>query len=412
MKKSKIALALVMAIGMTMTYGVKADCSVYNGWEKSNGYWYYYKNGNMCTGWQKDGSTWYYMNSDGTMKTGWINDGNWYYLKADGAMATGWQKVNGTWYYLNGDGSMKTGWLKDGDRWYYLNNDGSMMTDWLKDGSTWYYLKPDGSMATGWYHVNSSGKMVPGTIEIYTAKQYYFNKDGAWVEDTSDLFRMSTEDTLTTSSKSITVTIINRTDHAFEFDADQNHLQNIDKDGLWNILNLKKDRKKIGKKTVYAHSSVSYTIDVDTLECGKLEVGKYKVYNYLGDKYYSYEFEVTEPQEAALKTEHIAYSAKKDKEIKYSITNNSNSEMTYGEAYSIQKNVNGEWEDVPLKSDSFIEIAKVVKPGQTVQESFDIDNIDDKNHKAIKDGYRLVKKIDGEDYYADFILVYDKAAEK
>lgn len=63
---------------------------------------------------------------------------------------------------------------------------------------------------------------------------------------------------------------------------------------MWNLINIKKNSKKIGKVTVPAHAGEAYTIDVNTFENGKLEAGQYKVFNYLGDKYYEYEFEVKE----------------------------------------------------------------------------------------------------------------------
>ena len=140
--------------------------------------------------------------------------------------------------------------------------------------------------------------MAAGTIKDYSGKQYYFSKDGAWVENTSDSFRLLVDDDkLVVGDKSIVVNVINRTDHDFEFNADDNYIQKKDENGLWNLINIKKDSKKIGKVTVKAHSGDAYTINSDTFENGKLEAGQYKVYNYLGDKYYEYEFEVKESGE-------------------------------------------------------------------------------------------------------------------
>lgn len=88
-----------------------------NGWEKINGSWYYYENGNSISGWKYD-------------------DKNWYYLNDDGSMAKGWKFINNQWYYLQNNGSMKTGWLNDNDTWYYLNSNGSMAHDTVIDGYT------------------------------------------------------------------------------------------------------------------------------------------------------------------------------------------------------------------------------------------------------------------------------------
>lgn len=108
-----------------------------NGWEKINGSWYYYENGNSISGWKYDDKNWYYLNNDGVMKTGWIKDvGDWYYLNDDGSMGKGWKFINNQWYYLQNNGAMKTGWLNDNDTWYYLNSNGSMAHDTVIDGYT------------------------------------------------------------------------------------------------------------------------------------------------------------------------------------------------------------------------------------------------------------------------------------
>lgn len=204
----------------------------------------------------------------------------------------GWEKSDSDWYYYR-DGCKETGWVSDEGKWYYFNDDGSMKTGWLQFGTSWYYLNTDGAMVTGWYHEDDDGSLIEGTIPNYNGYQYYFNENGEWVENTNDSFRILVDDDITDGDKSILITVINRTDHAFEFNADENFIEK-NENGTWNSINTNKYSKKIGKKIVYAHSSVSFYIDADTFESGKIEAGYYKVLYYLGDRYYEGEFEVTE----------------------------------------------------------------------------------------------------------------------
>ena len=158
------------------------------GWVSVDGVWYYMNgSGAMQTGWLNDGGTWYYLYDSGAMATGWLNDGAWYYLTGSGTMSTGWVSVDGTWYYMNSSGAMQTGWLNDGGTWYYLYDSGAMATGWLNDGA-WYYLNGSGSMATGWvsvdgvwYYMNSSGVMQTGWVDD-GGTWYYLDSNGAWTE--------------------------------------------------------------------------------------------------------------------------------------------------------------------------------------------------------------------------------------
>ena len=137
------------------------------GWYKSDGKWYYSKNGVNLKGWLKDGVKWYLLRySDGSMIKGWAKTGGkWYYLNSGGAMVTGWFRIGGKWYYFNSDGAMVTGWFRDGYKWYYLNSNGDMRTGWLKSGGKWYYL-------------DSSGAMLTSTSRKIGKKTYKFNASG------------------------------------------------------------------------------------------------------------------------------------------------------------------------------------------------------------------------------------------
>ena len=75
---------------------------VKDGWVKSGGKWYYYKDGRM-------------------LKSAWIIDkGDKYYLGADGAMLTGWQTIDRLEYYFYSDGS-KGKWWQTSDGRYPKN---------------------------------------------------------------------------------------------------------------------------------------------------------------------------------------------------------------------------------------------------------------------------------------------------
>lgn len=104
-----------------------------NGWYKTGGNWYYYKNGNMVkNAWAKDSKgLWYWLGSDGKMvKSSLINwRDNKYYLKSDGSMASAeWIKFDNGWRYFAKDGKMVIGWLRYKNNMYYLNGKGYMLT--------------------------------------------------------------------------------------------------------------------------------------------------------------------------------------------------------------------------------------------------------------------------------------------
>ena len=104
-----------------------------NGWYKTGGYWYYYKNGNMVkNAWAQDSKgLWYWLGSDGKMvKSNIINwRDNKYYLKSDGSMASAeWIKFDNGWRYFAKDGKMVIGWLRYKNNMYYLNGKGYMLT--------------------------------------------------------------------------------------------------------------------------------------------------------------------------------------------------------------------------------------------------------------------------------------------
>ena len=141
-------------------------------WEKIDGNFYYYENGQP-------------------VKNVWKGD---YYLQADGVMATN-QWVDNENYFVDETGKWdksakkKLGWIKVNDDWYYYEVKDQMAT------SKWaghYYLLADGKMAKNqWvdnnhYFVDSSGKWVPGKIKEYWEKidgNFYYYENGQPVKN-------------------------------------------------------------------------------------------------------------------------------------------------------------------------------------------------------------------------------------
>ena len=214
MKKRCIAWMLIVAMsinGMTALAVEKAESkdnsvsasyvktAVYeDGWyhDNTSNSWYYYEDGEYVTGWEKVDGYWYYFNASGVMQKGWKKvDGYWYYFNQNGCMITGWKNVDGYWYYFNQNGCMITGWKNVEGYWYYFNQNGCMITGWKNVDGYWYYFNQNGCMITGWknvdgywYYFNKAGVMQIGWEKV-DGYWYYFNKAGVmqtsrWIDNT------------------------------------------------------------------------------------------------------------------------------------------------------------------------------------------------------------------------------------
>ena len=140
------------------------------GWEKSNGVWYYYRNGSLARGWLRDKNKWYFLGENGVMRTGWEKIGNiYYYLKSDGSMAENEWVYDGKWYYLGDTGRMLSKqWIYSANKWYYLRSSGEM-------GVNYWVHNSDGK----WYFMGGDGVMVFNTTLKINGVKYKFNSKGA-----------------------------------------------------------------------------------------------------------------------------------------------------------------------------------------------------------------------------------------
>ena len=221
-------------------YAAVYDARAVSGWQKENGYWYYYKNGVRATGWLllNDSGTdhYYYLDpaASGRMVTGLktiTSDGkaHKYYFTSDGPMAHGWYRLqlpgdSGYFYYYFGiperplTGYMRVSeWLEDTESspiyWYYLGSDGHMYSyKWLYYREEWFYFAGDGHMLssgfytisnelyyfsasgavnTGWfkigtntYRASSTGVLSRGTVKLSDYVSSTFDSSGRWLFDT------------------------------------------------------------------------------------------------------------------------------------------------------------------------------------------------------------------------------------
>jgi hypothetical protein len=112
--------------------------------------------------------------TESNAKPGWTKDSkeNWFLILADGSKAKGWNRVNGYWYFFdNNTGVMLTGWFQDTDKnWYYLYNGsdkvlvGAMLTGWQYIDNNWYYFNASGAMESDsvvdGYTLGSNGALI------------------------------------------------------------------------------------------------------------------------------------------------------------------------------------------------------------------------------------------------------------
>ncbi|WP_034450183.1 hypothetical protein [Butyrivibrio sp. AE2032] len=173
-----------------------------SGWYKEyisedNYAWYYYgEDGTLYTGWNKIGGKWYYFEESGRMcaRTKKSIDGGLYYFKKNGEMVTGWYKHKETddeyWVYAGSNGKLYVDrWLNSGGKWYYFTKWGMMISDaenYTIDGIDYSFdsngvcKNPSAKSGkiTGWYkRAGEYGIHVNGKIGWYYY-WYYYDQNG------------------------------------------------------------------------------------------------------------------------------------------------------------------------------------------------------------------------------------------
>ena len=114
-----------------------------SGWVKEGGYWYFYLEGEelLRNNWKGN----YYLGADGKMATeNWV-DNHKYYVDKNGAwvpnrVKSAWEKIDGIWYYYENGQPVKNVWKGN----YYLQEDGTMATNQWVDNYR-YYVGADGA---------------------------------------------------------------------------------------------------------------------------------------------------------------------------------------------------------------------------------------------------------------------------
>ena len=164
-----------------------------NKWTLSDGYYYYYRDGQPYTGWVGDyyvssgimqrnrvvfsNEKYYYVDNEGRyVKSGWINDT--YYAKpsAGGRLAENeWLQIDGTWYYFKDCTAIDGAWVIN-NKAYIFDENGAMIYEnktpsngWISAGGKWYYY--------------FNGEFFKGEVRNIGGKNYGFNRNGAMVTD-------------------------------------------------------------------------------------------------------------------------------------------------------------------------------------------------------------------------------------
>ena len=190
--------------------------SAITGWNKINGYWYYFSKtyGRAQTGptVKKVGSYYYYFSASGKCrrKAGvfdfngkkyynipesgkirpyipvnkWIKPtgtGKWYYATSNGTLANGWTKINGSMYYFNSDGTCKkTSSATYNGQKGYLDDNGKFITNALikLNGNYKYIDSGKGFLKNAWKTINGY--------------KYYFKENGYMCQDLRKMYKNRT----------------------------------------------------------------------------------------------------------------------------------------------------------------------------------------------------------------------------
>lgn len=420
-------------------------------------------NGAMKTGWFKyyndvdDTELWYYAESDGSLKTGWFDyQGQWYYLSEEGSLAS-YIYVDGC--YVNKDGiwdqSPNENVIVTLNRESYdinvldriigvkvINNTDKT----VKCSKDFLVEKYESGKWTTVSTITSDGEKDSEVLSktyklLFTDFMDFRNRitagsyrlgvkiDGEYVYSEFSItgerkektveFESSKHDYYLNESKSIPFSIINNTDRNISYESNYSiekfmgsewkvlyggtYEINKSVKSQWRELPLKNNGSENKNYEVKAGVICDDSIELSNID-EKLTPGCYRIKKIIDGKERYLEFRLSNDNIVKMKTKNESYWKKTD-EIELTIENTSSKELVYGKNYRIEKS-NGKngWIKVPLKDDRFTEEAILLEPKSKSTQIIKISNIDEENMYG---DYRIVKVIDGNEYYAEFLFGYD-----
>ncbi len=99
----------------------------------------------------------------------------WWYEYADGTYAVGWKKLKWSkgenWFYFTKDGWMCTGWVYDGGCWYFCDGNGAMKTGWLTYKGKRCYLEPTAGKNQGHAYMSQTA-VIDGKTYVFDSDCY------------------------------------------------------------------------------------------------------------------------------------------------------------------------------------------------------------------------------------------------
>ena len=168
------------------------------GWiRESDGYTYYYKDGEMLKGlYVIDGNKYHFGELSGQLKKGWsiTLDKREYYSDENGIVQEGFKDIDGNTYYFTFEKGMYKNSQTIGGVNYNFTENGILLDKWVTiDGNTYYYK--DGKMLKGLYVIDGnkyhfgelSGHLKKGWSITLDKREYYSDENGIVQEGFKDI---------------------------------------------------------------------------------------------------------------------------------------------------------------------------------------------------------------------------------
>ena len=178
------------------------------GWIKSNGQWYYVRNGYLIRGhFSSIGNRNYYFGWDGVMVSNQaiLLNGVLYYLSDNGSLTEkvtvpkkGWVRVNNNWYYIRNGALVKNSFSSIDGHVYHFDKNGVMSSNQsIVTGGVFYYMGANGILTkkqdvskdcwikvnSDWYYVKNKS-LVRGNLIVIGKYTYYMYMSGKMAKNT------------------------------------------------------------------------------------------------------------------------------------------------------------------------------------------------------------------------------------